>query len=478
MSALMKNNASFIYACLLIVGDFLALLAAFSVAYILRVKLDERALIHQIAALEYVRTFLTVLPFWILVHAFIGLYNPNVYERRFKELGRLLVGSFLGILVVIGYDFITDGKLFPARLVPVYGLALGFGFLVLFRTFARYFRALLYRFNIGVSNVLIVGNTIASHEIAEAIADTQHTGLHVVGIVGAEHSKFFKTYESFEEAISRIKQPIHSIIQTELYKDQTRNNAILTHAQENHIAYRFSPGNSDLFVGNIDVELFAGLPVIAVHQTALVGWGRIVKRLFDLIASTTILFFIWPLLVLIGLLVKLFDPQGPVFFKQTRLTRFNTEFMVYKFRTPKARYNSLSPEEAFELMGKPELSKKYRENGDFLPDDPRFSSFGRFLRKSSLDELPQLFNVLLGDLSLVGPRALVPEELAAFEKRHSILSVKSGLTGLAQISGRRNISFDERRKLDVYYVQNWSFWMDIMILIRTVRAVLGGIGAK
>ena len=129
-------------------------------------------------------------------------------------------------------------------------------------------------------------------------------------------------------------------------------------------------------------------------------------------------------------------------------------------------------------MGKPELAKKYRENGDFLLRDPRLTRLGLFLRRTSLDELPQLFNVLKGDLSLVGPRALVPRELDNYSKKHAILSVKSGLTGLAQVSGRKNISFEERRRLDMYYVQNWSFWNDIVLLLKTLRAVFGGIGAK
>lgn len=130
------------------------------------------------------------------------------------------------------------------------------------------------------------------------------------------------------------------------------------------------------------------------------------------------------------------------------------------------------------MMGRPELSKIYRENGDYLPKDPRNTAFGRFLRASSLDELPQLFNVIKGDLSLVGPRALIPQELDVYAKKHTILSVKSGLTGLAQVSGRRDISFEERRKLDLYYVQNWSFWLDIMILFKTIRVVLDRTGAK
>ena len=141
-------------------------------------------------------------------------------------------------------------------------------------------------------------------------------------------------------------------------------------------------------------------------------------------------------------------------------------------------YNGLLPEEAFAKMGKPELAVQYRANGDQLPNDPRITPLGKFLRKTSLDELPQLFNILKGDISLVGPRALVPRELANYPFKNLLLSVKSGLTGLAQTSGRKDISFDERRALDLYYVQNWSFWLDIKIIFRTVIDVLGGRGAK
>lgn len=473
----MRNNATLAYSFLLIVGDFLALLGAFSLAYILRVKFDTRPLIEQIPAFTYFIAFTAVLPLWIIVHASLGLYNQAVYERRFAEFGRLLLGSFVGILVVIGYDFVSPDNLFPARLIPVYGFVIGFSFLVVFRSFARLCRQWLYSFGFGVSNVLIIGDTSVTLEIAEAIKNTRKTGQRVLAVVSSKPGSF-KNYASFEEATSSLRRSIHSIIQTELYKDDNKNNAILTYAQQNHVAYRFVPGNSDLFVGNIQVELFAGLPMIAVHQTALIGWGRIAKRLGDMFASLLLLVVLSPVFLLIAIVSKLTDPRGSVFFRQTRLTRFNREFQVYKFRTLKNKYNGLLPEEGFQLMGKPELAKRYRANGDFLPHDPRLTRLGLLLRKTSLDELPQLINVLKGDLSLVGPRALVPRELDAYAKKHHILSVKSGMTGLAQVSGRKDISFEERRQLDMYYVQNWSFALDLSILIKTVRAVLGGIGAK
>ncbi len=471
----MKNNASLAYAFLLVIGDFVALLAAFSVAYILRVKVDPRPLIEQIPAETYFFAVAAVLPLWILVNAFIGLYSQNVYEKRFSELGRLFVGSILGILVVIGYDFVAAEDIFPARLVPVYGLLIGFSFLVLFRTLARFLKHMLYGVGIGISNVLIIGDTEASRKIADAIAETRKTGLKVLGIV-AKKVDGFASFGSFDVAVNTLKRPIHSIIQTELYRDQGKNNEILQYAQQNHVSYRFVPGNTDLFVGNIAVELFSGLPMITVHQTALTGWGRIAKRLFDFFLSLVLIILLSPLFVIIFLLELV--TGGKPLFRQTRLTRFNHKFTCYKFRTLKHKYNGLLPEEGFKLMGKPELAEQYRANGDFLAHDPRMTRLGRFLRRTSLDELPQFFNVLKGDLSLVGPRALVPRDLETYAKKHAILSVKSGLTGLAQVYGRKQVSFEERRRLDIYYVQNWTFLGDIVILIKTIRVVLTGVGSK
>ena len=138
----------------------------------------------------------------------------------------------------------------------------------------------------------------------------------------------------------------------------------------------------------------------------------------------------------------------------------------------------MTPEQAFIKMGKPELIKKYRTNGDFLKDDPRITKFGRFIRRMSIDELPQIFNILKGDISLIGPRALLPGELRDYGDRSLILSVKSGLTGFAQVSGRRDISFAERRALDIYYVMNWSLILDAQIFLKTIVAVFRGEGAK
>ena len=474
----MRNNASIFYSLILILGDALALTAAFTVAYIIRVKVQtDLPLIEQIPALDFLYAFLAVLPLWLIAHAFIGLYRNDVYDKRFTEVGRLITGAFIGILIVIGYDFVIDGRLFPARLVPVYAFGLSFGFLLLFRTLARITRRMLYRFGIGISDILIIGNTHVSGDLADMIADTRTSGMRVLGVIGKKFDDF-PYFASFETAIKELRHFPHGIIQTELYADDAKNNDILRFSQENHISYRFMPGNSNLFVGNIEVDLFAGQPMIAVHQTRLIGWGRIAKRLFDIIASSLLLILASPFMLIIFLMLTFFDRGGGIIYKQVRLTRFNNTFHCFKFRTLKQRYNGLSPEAAFKKMGHPELAKAYRKNGDYLPNDPRVSVIGRILRVSSMDELPQLFNVLRGDISLVGPRALIPAELDTYAKKHTILSVKAGLTGLAQISGRRDIDFEERRRIDMYYVQNWSFALDLNILLRTIRVVLLGTGAK
>ncbi len=476
----MKNNVSLIYNACLVVGDFLALVAAFVAAYILRVKLDPRPLLEPIHALTYLGIFLTVLPFWILIFAWLGLYNSNIYEKRFNEFGRLLIGSFIGLLFVIFWNFISKQPIFPARLVPIYGFGFGFLFLIIFRNLARFTRVQLFSYDIGLTKVVLIGNAPITAELVDWLSDSKKSGYKIIGVVGQKRllgKREVAAYPSFQQFLKGNNEELHGIIQTELYADEPKNAEILSYAQEHHISYRFIPANTGMFVGNLEVELFrSSVPVVTVHQTALFGWGRVVKRLFDLVFGTILLILALPVMAVICV-IMLFDHGDPIW-RNTRLSRFGTKIRVYKFRTQLHAYHRMTPEEGFAKMGRPDLAKQFRGNGDFLENDPRISKLGRFLRKTSLDELPQLFNVLKGDMSLVGPRPLEPFELNSYNKKNLMLSVKTGLTGLAAVSGRRDISFEERRALDLYYVQNWSLWLDLTILAKTVRAVVGGRGAK
>lgn len=481
----MRNNASLIYNVVLVVGDFLALVAAFIAAFLLRVRWEvglAQTPLPPESGRAFIGAFLIVLPFWILIFFMLGLYNSNIYERRFKEFSRLLVGSFIGLLFIIFWNFLSDTPIFPARLVPIYGFVLGFLFLLVFRNLVRGVRIQLFKRGVGLTKVLLIGNTDATRDLLDWLADSKHSGYKVVAIVGGKRaggSGNVPIYHTFDQFLKADHGELHGIIQTELYADESRNGKILAYAQEHHTAYRFMPTNNQLFVGNIEVELFRNsFPVIAVHQTSLFGWGRIVKRLFDIIIGGLMLILALPFILIIYSIIKLGEPRAPGFFKPKRLGRFNNKIVIYKFRSMKYAYNGLTPEQAFEKMGRPELIKQYRDGGDQLNKDPRVSRIGRFLRSTSLDELPQLFNVVRGELSLVGPRPLDPFELESHPNKSLILTVKNGLTGLAQVSGRRDISFEERRRLDLYYAQNWSLWLDIVILLKTIGVVLGRRGTN
>lgn len=469
----MKNSSSLLYSFILLVGDFIALVAAFTLAYIIRVKLDVRPLPAQVPAHTYIAIFLVLLPFWLMIFAYLNMYKSEVYENRFSEAARITIGSFMGTLFLISSEYALGRVIFPARLVPVYGFVISVLTVLLSRTLLRAARRGLFSQGVGVSNVLLVGSTPVTAELAQSLSQTSTSGSRVIAVVGKKLLDLnIPTYHSFSEAVDSLGSGVlHSIVQTELFADEDKNNHIISYAQENHVAYRFVPSNnSAAFVGKIDVELLQNVPVVAVHQTALVGWGRVAKRLFDILFSLLALIVFSPVMLLIALALLIFD-HGHIIFKQQRLTRFNSTFNIYKFRTIKHGFNC-SPEEGFARMKRPDLLKQFRENGNFLIDDPRYGWFGKFLRSTSLDELPQLINIIKGDISLVGPRALLAQDLEDYPYKNLILSVKSGLTGLAQISGRNNIPVEQRRNLDIYYVQNWTFWFDIVILSKTLLQVL------
>jgi lipopolysaccharide/colanic/teichoic acid biosynthesis glycosyltransferase len=319
---------------------------------------------------------------------------------------------------------------------------------------------------------LIIGDNDAVVQLVDHIADDPRTGYKIIGVITKQRLPLtiqdIPVFSSLHAALE-VTQP-DVVMQT----DTNDSNTVYETAIDHHLLYQYIPSHKALATSRHSSDVVAGLPIITVHTTPLVGYGRVVKRIFDLAVSIPAVIILSPVLLLLALAVKIGDPKGAVFMTgvmANRVTRFNRVFRLYKFRSHYAKFDGKTDEEVFRMVGKPELIKEYRKNGDKLKNDFRVTPVGRFIRRTSLDELPQLFNVIKGDLSLVGPRALVPHELDKFEKWHTILSVKSGMTGLAIVSGRRNISFEERRNLDLYYVQNWCFWFDIAIIIRTLRVV-------
>ncbi|MGH7196889.1 MAG: sugar transferase [Candidatus Saccharimonadales bacterium] len=471
----MPTRSARLYSLALLVGDFLILLFAFSLAYTVRVQFDPRPLVAHISAVDFFLTALLLVPFWIVVFAFLGLYTSQIYSKRLVEWGRLLIGSVIGILIVIGYSFVIDEPVFPARLAAVYAFAGSFVLLVVEREILRFVREVLFRFGKGISRVLVIGNSAATKDIAFQLSNTAQSGYQIVAIAGPQSvlpTNFNGTqYRSVEQALNNLdKKHITTIVQTDLYESAERNQKILSAAQERHINYSFIPGEAEFYSGKNTVDVFLGYPIISVHQTPLVGWGVIVKRIFDLITTTMIVILLSPILLLIALLQKVFN-QGPIFYVSTRLSRYSKPIKVTKFRSMGAKYGKKDAAEEFRAMGREDLAEEYEKNRK-VKDDPRITWFGKFLRTTSLDELPQFFDVLRGDLSLVGPRPILPQELHLYKGKNALLhSVKSGVTGLWQVSGRSELPFEKRVELELYYAQNWTFWLDIKILLKTIPAL-------
>ena len=307
----------------------------------------------------------------------------------------------------------------------------------------------------------------------ESIKNPRSSGYRVVATV-MNHAPSWSTgknFTSIDKALGSLDTlNVHSIILTHLYSDPKVNEQVMAAANENHCGFRFIPGQEDLLSGSTEVELFQGIPLVYVHPTPLNGASRLVKRGFDIVVALIATIVLSPVMLVIYLLLIL--SGGTPIYRRSRLTRYNSSFNIYKFRSLKIEYNGIDPEGGFTKMGRPDLIKKFRDNGNWLDNDPRISRFGKFIRSTSLDELPQLFNIIKGDISLVGPRALIAEELDQYPQKNLILSIKSGLTGLAQISGRNDIPFEQRRQIDLFYVQNWSFLLDIKILFRTLISII------
>lgn len=478
----MLGRNSQYYSLFLLLIDSLTLLAALVLAYVIRVQYDARPLVAEVYAVQYIFGLLAIIPFWIATFFLLGLYSSEVYHRRLREWSRIAAGSLIGILLVLGWEFLTQNSLFPARLVAVYALIGSFLMILGERELLRFMRSQFFKYGVGTSRVLIIGSSTTVADIARNLADTSKSGYHVVAIAGPKKSLPselpVRCYPRVESALARLDDDaIDTIIQTDLYDNHTRNQTILSAAQSRHISYNFIPGEPEFYSGKNTIDVFLGYPMISVSQTPLVGWGEIVKLIFDTIISFIALVLLSPLFIVLILLQKIFNP-GPVFYVSERLSRFSEPIQLIKFRSMSAKYGKKDAAEEFEDMGRADLAAEYRANHK-VENDPRITKFGTFLRKTSLDELPQLINVLRGDLSLVGPRPILPQEAKFSRGKTALLhSVKSGVTGLWQVSGRSNLSFDERIELELFYAQNWTFWLDIKILCKTVAVVLRKQGAK
>lgn len=438
-------------------------------AYALRVGsfvTDIRPVIYTLRLNDYIFYSILVAIIWLIIFALAGLYS---IERRKlnEEISKIFLACSTGILTLIVAIFLKR-ELFSSRFI----ILAVWGFSILYVTFGRLIiyeiKKFLLKRGVGSKKIIIIG---------------QHKNTQILETELKTHPawgyQILKIYPTFDDQIKKeilelvSAQEVDEIIQTDPKLDRKTTLDLIDFTEANHIVFKFS---ADIFrtkTSSIKIDTLAGLPIFEINKTKLEGWGRVYKRIFDIIIALILIILTSPIMIITAIAIKV-NSKGPVFFSKkddgspvVRIGQYGKPFKYFKFRSMIDKSDSLRYSEA--------LKKQNLRSGPLtkFKDDPRITRVGKFIRKFSIDELPEFFLVLTGKLSLVGPRPHYPEEVAEYKDYHKrVLDIKPGITGLAQISGRSDLSFDEEVKLDVYYIENWSMWLDLQILFKTPKVVL------
>jgi len=328
----------------------------------------------------------------------------------------------------------------------------------------------------GIDRLLVIGAGEVGRAVMRNIIAQPELGYQIVGFLDDDPTKSntdigpIKALGPVENLSEVIKAyDINQVIITLPWQYHRKTVRLVLEAEEAGVRARVVPDLFQLSLGGVDVETINGIPLISIKQTALTGWNLILKRALDLSLSLVIVLLTAPLWALIALAIKL-DSPGPVFFTQERAGKYGRPFKVYKFRS---MYVGAEAEQQ-------KLAAQNEASGPLfkIRDDPRRTRVGRFIRRTSLDELPQFINVIRGEMSIVGPRPALFSEVAQYQDwQRKRLEIQPGITGLWQVSGRSDLTFDEMVMLDIYYGENWSLGADIRIMLRTIPQVLFGDGA-
>jgi exopolysaccharide biosynthesis polyprenyl glycosylphosphotransferase len=456
--------------------DFLMLVLAGFSAYGLRftkIVTTIRPVLFNLAWNKYWPLVLIVAAGWIIIFTFTGLYSANPNRKLTKELGRVFLACATGFAAITIFVFFTLQK-FDSRFLVLAGWVLAVVYVSLARTTLRLIKTLCYRFGIGLRRTVIIGTQSVAEQIKKSLENKPQLGYKIVACL--------KNF-NLEELSKLQENGLDEIIFADPKSKEDEALQTIDFANDHHITFKYS---ADLFAtisSNMAISTIAGIPIIELRRTRLTGWGRIIKRAEDIFGSIFLMILFSPLFI-ISAIVIFFETGLPIIYKNERVGQEGKIFSAYKFRSMYQKYCTGSQfgktgQEAIEIE-KGLIKDKSDKQGPVykIVNDPRVTKFGRFIRSWSLDELPQFFNVLIGNMSLVGPRPHQPREVNKYEKWHkTVLTIKPGITGLAQISGRSDLSFDEEARLDIFYIEHWSFFIDFVILIKTPFIVIKKTGS-
>ncbi|HSD85246.1 MAG TPA: undecaprenyl-phosphate glucose phosphotransferase [Anaerolineae bacterium] len=404
-----------------------------------------------------------------------GYYAPRRLGMWLDQMSIIIRAAPTAILVMIGITLLFQ-PFFYSRLIFLYTSIL----IVILLSVSRFVWVIvlgqLRRRNIGVSRVLIVGAGDVGRTVIRTVMAQPEFGYRIVALVDdrVERSALSIGPLPAIEGTQRLpeiiaEKSVDEVIVTLPWTDHQRILDIFQLCENLGVRVRTVPDLFQLSLNRVDVEDLGGVPVIGLKAAAIQGANLFVKRVMDVAIGSIMLLLTAPIMAMVALAIKL-DSRGPVIFKQKRVGAHGQEFVVFKFRTMR---QGADEEKAGLLEFNEMTGPLFKMRGD-----PRITRMGRFMRRSSLDELPQLFNVLRGEMSMVGPRPHTSAEVTQYQNwQRQVLEAPPGMTGLAQVSGRSQLSFDEQCLLDIYYIENWSPALDVKILLRTLPKWFSGEGA-
>jgi Undecaprenyl-phosphate glucose phosphotransferase len=444
----MKKTDIF-FSLILVPLDVIAILCAFLLAWFLRFEYEVTALpVAKVLELsDFLEISIYLIPIWVAIFAFSGLYKISLVGKRISsEAVKVFIASsasvFMAVIVLFG---IRQAEF--SRLLLIYMWFFSFLIVFAFRLFMIQLQRLLYRRGVGLRKVVLLknGGTIEKRLI-DRLSRHNNMGYKLIG-----------EYEVEDVDKKRLKKIIQQknpdmVLQANTKLDEKEQMKFMEVCLDYGVKFTFVPSLLDIIQTQTELADFFSTPLFIVHGSPLEGWGRVVKRSMDVAGSLIAIVLFSPIFILTSLVVKLTSP-GPVLYVQERIGRDGQIFPLYKFRS-------------------------MREDADKLDDwttknDPRITPFGEFIRKTNIDEIPQFFNVLLGHMSLVGPRPEQPKYVnqysSSIPKYFSRHRVKSGITGWAQINGQRGDKpIEDRVPYDMYYVNNWSILFDLKIIFITI----------
>ena len=445
-----------------------------------------------------------------------------VYQRVFRfhgafsyinEFIKVFKAVAVGSLLIVSFTFLFRGgfafrEFSYSRGVFVLDFALALIVFPAFHLGLRYLQTLVRARDINLIPTLVVGTNAEAEQTIRELQERTDLGYRVVGIIATEDAdahragrgeKFLSVnsvssaaenfsgvnvvgnLENLPDVIRRLEIQEVIITDSDLPSEKLFE-AMMSIGRKQKVEFRLAPSVFNFLPQKTSVEQIGVLPMVRLFREPLSEAERFTKRVFDILIAAVLIIALSPLWLLIALFIK-FDSKGAILFRQERVGMDGRRFLCYKFRTMQADADEELHREAYRknIEGATEANAGDDEKPVFgkVKDDPRVTRVGRFLRRTSLDELPQFLNVLIGDMSVVGARPPIPYEVEDYDLRHrKRLDMKPGITGLWQVSGRNRLPFEEMVELDLYYIANWSLWLDLKIILLTLPAVLRGDGAR